>query len=353
MRVPLTIILFWWAACTQAFAHSQSYGYLNLDVTGERISGRLEVAIRDLNALRQLDTDGDGNITWGELRVQEMELASKTLDSIAITADGHRCALTSVPAAIDHHGGETYAVFPFATPCGGASGKLELTYGLLFDVNAQHRGLVTVNASGATKSFVIAPGAERVALMQFGGGGSFLSYAALGFTHIIPKGLDHILFVIGLFLLSPRLRPLTLQITSFTIAHTVSLALAFYGVVKISPAIVEPLIAASIVFVAVENLFTGQLQRWRPLVVFGFGLLHGLGFAGVLAEIGLSRGQFAFALVGFNIGVELGQLTVIAACFAVTGYWIRYPKLYRKYIAKPSSAAIACIACYWVIERTL
>jgi HupE/UreJ protein len=186
-------------------------------------------------------------------------------------------------------------------------------------------------------------------------GGSALAsvakYVRLGFEHIVPNGLDHILFVVGLFLLSPHLGPLMRQVTGFTLAHSVTLALGIYGVVRISPAIVEPLIAASIVFVAVENLFTDRLQRWRPAVVFGFGLLHGLGFAGVLKEIGLPSAQFVTALIGFNLGVELGQLAVIAACFLSVGFWFRHRQWYRWAVTMPASAAVALVATVWFFER--
>lgn len=178
----------------------------------------------------------------------------------------------------------------------------------------------------------------------------FADYAELGFVHIIPKGLDHIVFVIGLFLLSTRFSALLWQVTAFTLAHTVTLFLGVTGLVAISPQIVEPLIAASIMFIAVENLFTTQLHSWRPAVVFCFGLLHGLGFAGVLQEIGLSADHFLTGLVAFNIGVELGQLAVIAACFVLVGWAMRRPD-YRKLVVVPGSLAIAVIAAVWFSER--
>ena len=178
-------------------------------------------------------------------------------------------------------------------------------------------------------------------------------YIVLGFEHILPKGLDHILFVVGLFLLAARLRPLLWQVTAFTLAHTVTLALGITGVVSISPSIVEPLIAASIVWVCIENIFSEKMATWRPVVVFGFGLLHGLGFAGVLGEIGLPPSQFITALLSFNIGVELGQLTVIAACFLAVGLWFRNKPWYRSRITIPASILIACVGAYWFVERTL
>ncbi len=147
---------------------------------------------------------------------------------------------------------------------------------------------------------------------QVGQWRTFANYVPVGFDHIVPKGLDHILFVLGLFFLSTHFRPLLLQVTSFTVAHTITLALAALGYVSVPSSIVEPIIAASIVFVAVENILTRGLSPWRPLVVFCFGLLHGLGFASVLGQFGLPAGAFIPALIGFNVGVELGQLFVIA-----------------------------------------
>lgn len=180
----------------------------------------------------------------------------------------------------------------------------------------------------------------------------FVNYLVIGFTHILPKGLDHILFVVGLFLLSTSLRSLAWQITSFTIAHSVTLALGIYGVVQISPAIVEPLIAASIVYVCIENIVTDKLQAWRPFVVFGFGLLHGLGFAGVLTEIGLQPAHFIIGLIAFNLGVEFGQLAVIAICFLAVGLWFRHKDWYRPAITIPASLVIAVIGAWWFVERS-
>ena len=181
----------------------------------------------------------------------------------------------------------------------------------------------------------------------------FVDYIGIGFEHILPLGLDHILFVVGLFLLSTKLRPLLMQITAFTLAHTVTLALGMLGIVSIPGSIVEPLIAASIVYVAVENILFSNMSPWRPIIVFCFGLLHGLGFAGVLTEFGIPDGQFVPALIGFNIGVELGQLAVIAICFALVGFWFGKKDWYRARVVIPGSILVALIGAYWVIERTL
>ena len=189
--------------------------------------------------------------------------------------------------------------------------------------------------------------------IRLGFGEVIVNYLVIGFTHILPGGLDHILFVVGLFLLSPALRPLLIQVTAFTVAHTVTLALGSLGVMRISPEIVEPLIAVSIVYVAVENILSDRLGRWRPIVVFVFGLLHGLGFAGVLAEIGIASGFFLAALLSFNIGVEIGQLAVIVLCFLLFGIWFRHRPWYRSRITIPLSLVIALIGAYWFVERTL
>ncbi len=179
----------------------------------------------------------------------------------------------------------------------------------------------------------------------------FADYIVIGFEHILPKGLDHILFVLGLFFFAFKLRPLLIQVTAFTVAHTITLALAILGIVTVPASIVEPLIAASIVYVAVENVFGGALKLWRTAIVFCFGLLHGLGFASVLADIGLAPARFAVGLIGFNIGVELGQLTVIAtATFVIAWPFARRP-WYRQRVAVPASIAIACIGAYWFIDR--
>jgi len=245
---------------------------------------------------------------------------------------------------------------------------------------------------------------------------SFLRYIPVGFDHILPKGLDHILFVLGLFFLSVRMRPLVMQVSLFTLAHTITLALAALGYVNVPGNIVEPLIAASIVFIAVENIWAREISRWRPFVIFGFGLLHGMGFASVLAEFGLPDQTFVPALIGFNVGVEIGQLAVIAVMFLCVAVALRVDRgenvvrpglilyagliglavllsvlnpgvletalenptwvfaaplagvfalcaasiqfsdkvdSYRRFVAIPCSVAIAAVGLYWVAERVL
>jgi len=198
----------------------------------------------------------------------------------------------------------------------------------------------------------LTPELPRAQVLTEGAGAVFLRYVGAGFEHIVPLGLDHILFVLGLFLFAARLGPLLWQVTAFTLAHTITLALASTGAVGIPAAVVEPLIAASIVYVGVENTLGRGDVRGRTLLVFGFGLLHGLGFASVLGDYGIATDRFAVALVGFNVGVEFGQLAVIALAFASVGWFMR-KDWYRRAIAIPASLAIAGVGAYWVIERTL
>ena len=177
-------------------------------------------------------------------------------------------------------------------------------------------------------------------------------YLRLGFVHIVPEGLDHILFVLGLVLLSAHLRPLVWQVTAFTVAHAATLTLATLGVVALPATLVEPLIAVSIAYVAIENLLTDRLHRWRPVVVFLFGLLHGLGFAGVLAQLGLPQGERVLGLVTFNVGIEAGQLVVIAAALGSFG-WFRRRPWYRARLVIPVSAAIAATGIVWAVQRVV
>ena len=219
-----------------------------------------------------------------------------------------------------------------------------------------------IAGGGSSPAFALAGGNDQTGLQ------AFAVYIPVGFDHILPKGLDHILFVLGLFFLSTQLAPLIWQVSAFTLAHTVTLAAGALGLVSVPGSIVEPLIAASIVYVAVENIFARGLTRWRPFVVFGFGLLHGLGFASVLAEFGLPQEQFVPALIGFNVGVELGQLTVIAMAFVLIWLGVfaarraalsgveelvtEYPVMFRA-VSVTGSLVIALIGVWWVIERTL
>lgn len=186
---------------------------------------------------------------------------------------------------------------------------------------------------------------------KMSGSDAAILYLKLGYQHILPMGLDHILFVLSLFLLSPKLKPILWQSLAFTIAHSVTLGLAMYNVIKPSTKIVEPLIALSIMYVALENIFSPKLKPSRIGVVFLFGLVHGMGFAGALQQLGLPEKSYLVSLVLFNVGVELGQLTIILAAYFLVGKWLGDKPVYRKAVVIPLSLLIALVAAFWVIQR--
>lgn len=180
---------------------------------------------------------------------------------------------------------------------------------------------------------------------------SILGYFFVGVEHIIPKGLDHILFVVGIFLLAPAFKPIFYQISMFTLAHTMTLAMGTIGAINLPGNIVEPLIALSISVICLENLYQRPVGSIRLLLVFSFGLLHGLGFAGVLGEVGLPRDQFFRSLIAFNIGVEVAQLVVVITCFAIAGWWFRHKSWYRTVITIPASLLIGATGLFWSLQR--
>ena len=179
------------------------------------------------------------------------------------------------------------------------------------------------------------------------------TYMVAGFEHILPKGTDHILFILGIFLLSTRMRPLLWQVTMFTVAHTITLGLSTAGILDLPDNIVEPLIALSIAYIGFENVFASTLHASRLFIVFAFGLLHGMGFASVLADFGMPDDAFMTALISFNIGVEIGQLAVIALAYLAVGLWFSRKPWYRRFIIIPASLAIAMIGLYWTWDRVV
>lgn len=193
---------------------------------------------------------------------------------------------------------------------------------------------------------------SRTEVARQSGARVFWDYIGAGYEHIVPLGVDHILFVLGLFFLSLHMRPLLWQVSAFTVAHTITLALGMLGYVSVPANIVEPLIAASIAYVGIENVVMKGMSPWRPVVVFGFGLLHGMGFASVLGDFGLSPLNFVAGLIGFNVGVEIGQLSVILTAFLLVGLPFGKKPWYRRFIATPASLAIAAMGIFWVLERT-
>jgi hypothetical protein len=284
------------------------------------------------------------------LKAQSASLASH----LDLRFDGRPCPLTISIARLEAPADITRAAFvildaicssapPNAKAVSWNDDLVYSTYALTLDQEGVST-TVWIDA-GASASLPLDGGARTRA-------GVIAEYLVLGFEHILPKGFDHILFVLGMFLLTRSARPILIQVTSFTLAHSLTLGLTMYGVVSLPPKIVEPLISLSIAYVAIENLFTPRVTPWRPAVVFAFGLLHGMGFAGVLRELRLPRADFLPALVSFNAGIELAQLTVIALAFACThAVWQHGPRWYRARIVVPASAAIAVTALAWTMQR--
>ncbi len=285
-------------------------------------------------------------------------LAPQIIDRVVLFVDGHEVRPVAAdyvpPPGVVPAGQLALAAYTLHGQLPPAAHSLRWYYGLVVDPYP----LTIALADGSSVTEWIQGDAWSTTLPL---GGPFArptvwsrlrEYLALGYTHILPKGLDHILFVVGLFLLRAKLRPVLVQVTTFTVAHSMTLGLALYGVVSLPARVVEPLIALSIVYVAVENLRTQALTRSRVALVFVFGLLHGLGFAGVLSGLQLPRADFAVALFGFNLGVEAGQLTVIAGAALLVG-WGRHHRWYHRRVVVPASLAIAAVGLYWTVIRLL
>lgn len=210
-------------------------------------------------------------------------------------------------------------------------------------VDAAETNTVATNAVAVPETPTVPPAKRQIRF-------NAAEFIEIGFVHILPRGLDHILFVLALFFLNTNWKPLLWQVTAFTIAHSLTLALAMNDVISVSPKIVEPIIALSIAAVAIENLFHSSLSRWRWIGVFVFGLIHGLGFAGVLGEMQIPEGYFGWSLLCFNIGVELGQLAVIAMAWIVIIGKSEQP-WYPRYVRNPACWLLAAFGIYWTIER--
>lgn len=352
-----------------ALAHEVDPTVGDLSVVDSRAELSLRLTLESFLAGIDLDSATDTNevpqaADYDALRALEpAELAARfeaflpqMLQAMVLRADGAAVPLAQTGLDIPPVGDvelprNATLVLSGTVPSGATALTLEWPAGygsLILRQMGVEQGFTGLVSGGQSSPEIAIAGGEARSF-----GSVFAEYIPVGFDHILPKGLDHILFVLGLFFFSTALRPLILQVTAFTLAHTVTLALGALGIVTIPGSIVEPIIAASIVYVAIENVFATKLNPWRPAIIFLFGLLHGLGFASVLGEFGLPPGQFVAALIGFNVGVELGQLTVIALTFLAVGYWFGQKPWYRTRIAIPASLVIAAIGAYWVVERTL
>ena len=357
-----------WAAAS-AWAHKPSDSYLTLKAGASEISGQWDIALRDLDFALGLDADGDGQITWGEVRSRHGEIAAYAAARLALRGDGRPCALQVGTQQVDTHTDGTYTVLPLTVSCPAAIAALEIEYSLFADLDPQHRGLLNLSTAHGTRTAVLGPQASRQRFELGAASGEstwsqFGTYLREGVWHIWI-GFDHILFLLSLLLPAAglwqagRWQPVerlglaamdVLRIvTAFTVAHTITLSLATLGVVSLPSRLVESAIAASVVLAALNNLWPLFLGR-RWTVAFAFGLVHGFGFASVLADLGLPSGALALALVGFNLGVEAGQLAIVAA-FLPLAYWLRHTWFYRRGVLVGGSAVIALLAAAWFIER--
>ena len=347
-------------------AHKPSDSYLTLKVGEGAIAGQWDIALRDIDFAIGLDADGDGNITWGEVRAKHAEIAAYALARLAISADGAPCATAAGQQLIDNHTDGAYTVLKLRIDCPRTPTQLAVTYKLFSDIDPQHRGLLNLESHGATRTAILGPQAPTQAfeLKEISRLQQFLDYGREGVWHIWV-GFDHILFLLALLLpavlvwhqhfwrAAPRFRDAFWDVfkivTSFTVAHSITLSLATLGVIALPSRWVESAIAASVVVAALNNVipvFHGR--RW--MVAFAFGLIHGFGFASVLADLGLPQGTLVLALVGFNVGVECGQLAIVAV-FLPIAFFLRRTALYQKLILVGGSSMIVVIAGVWFSER--
>lgn len=354
-----------------AWAHKPSDSYLTMRAAAgsDDITVRWDIALRDLDYVLQLDRDNDGQLTWGEVRRRTDDITRYATAHLQLSSGGKACAWQSGPAMmLDRHSDGTYAVLSLVARCPGLGTAVQASYSLLFDVDPSHRGLVNWVAPGgeaaqalvfgtesATQSLPFKPPAMLETLRQ---------YLKDGAWHIWV-GYDHILFLLALLLPSVLVRrdgqwagaptfggavkDVLKVVTAFTLAHSITLSLAALHVIALPARLVDSAIAASVIVAAVNNL-RGAVDSRRWVMAFGFGLIHGFGFASVLADLGLPQGALVLALVGFNLGVEAGQLAIVSV-FLPVAFLLRGSRLYRSGVLKMGSAIVALLACWWLVQR--
>ena len=358
-----------------AWAHKPSDSYLTLRATASsnNIAIRWDIALRDLDYVLQLDRDGNGDLTWGEVRQRAEDVTRLATERLTLTAAGSPCKLvTAGDPQLDKHSDGTYAVLSLTAQCPTLNAPLKANYTLLFDVDTSHRGLVQWIAPVTAETqpvaqaliFGIDSAEQTLALTPVSAWQTLRQYAADGVWHIWI-GYDHILFLLALLLPAvlvrragqwqpaPTLRGSFIEVlkvvTAFTVAHSITLSLAAMQIIMLQSRLVESVIAASVVIAALNNL-RGTVDKRRWVMAFVFGLIHGFGFASVLADLGLPQDALVLALIGFNGGVELGQL-VIVAVFLPLAFWLRTTRFYRVGVLTGGSLVVALLASWWLIQR--
>ncbi|MGC2201882.1 MAG: HupE/UreJ family protein [Stellaceae bacterium] len=351
-----------------ASAHLASDSYLRLDIDADgRVTGQWDIALRDLDVAVGLDTNMDGDITWGELRSKRRAVEGYAFSRLNIAEAAGSCRLRPDELMVDYHAGNAYAVIPFAADCPAFSGQLTLRYRLLFELDPTHRGLLTLAGRGITKTDILTPDHATVTvdLAPRALTGEIARFFLFGFDHIL-LGYDHLLFV-GVLLVMASLRragrsgwvPIdglgqvmleTVKIlTGFTIAHAITLSLAVLGVIHVPSRLIEPAVALTIMLAAADNLFP-ILPPLRWHVAFLFGLIHGLAFAGVLGPMQLPPLRLALALGCFNLGVEAGQIC-LALLLVPIAFLLRRELLYRRLVVPAVSSSALALAGVWLMDR--
>ena len=368
-RAILLLALLLWLPAGPAAAHKPSDAYLTLRLDGTTVEGQWDIALRDLEHAIGLDADGDGAITWRELAGRESAVAAYAVARLTVTEAGASCLLAPRRLLVDEHTDGTYAVLQFTADCPAGAAAFAVDYRLFADLDPLHRGLLRVEDRGLTRTAVLGPEAPG---FTFARGtrpslsGQAWAYVQDGFRHIL-LGYDHVLFLLTLLLPAVVLRadggwrpvgafaPAALDVakivTAFTLAHSLTLALATLHLVDLPSRLVESAIAATIVLAALNNLHPVVTRRmW--LLAFGFGLVHGLGFAGALAALGLPRQAFLWSLLAFNLGIELGQLAIVVL-FLPVAYVYRTAPLYPPLVLRAGSCAIIGLGGFWLVSRVL
>jgi len=359
-------------APTAAWAHASSNSYLALQQRGDARVLRADVHLRDIDRVFDLDADRDGRVTWAETEQRAADVQTWLQQGLALSSAGTACVLQPLDLLASERADGTYLSGEWQVACPGTGSARDLTlrYALLFDQDNLHRAVVKVEVPGAETSALLSPDRPETALLQAQPRSAwqvFVHYVVEGVWHIWI-GLDHILFLLSLLVLAPlrhqrgrvmdwpaqgALRPALMDVvavvTAFTVAHSITLGLAIFGVLTPPAVFIETVIALSVVLAALNNLLGGfSLKRWR--LAFAFGLIHGFGFANVLLDLELPATQLAVALGGFNLGVELGQLAIVAAFFPVA-WLLRHTAFYRWVVVAGGSLAIAVIGTWWIVER--
>jgi hypothetical protein len=352
--------------CAQS--HIASNGFLNLKVDGAQVSGAIELAIRDGELAVGLDHDGNGKVTWAELKSSQTALQNYVLGHLRLSSDAGQCRMGFSPVRVNDRVDGSYLWLPFTADCGVSPKRLSIDYKMLDAEDPSHRGLLTLTANGTAQTAVLggASALRQFDLVHSSSWSAFIEYLRAGIWHIW-SGIDHLLFLLSLLLPAVLLRrenrweavpiaaPAFINIvkvvTAFTLAHSITLSLAAFDVIRLPGRLTESVIAASIIVAALNNVFPRVTEgRWR--IAFAFGLLHGFGFASVLAEMGLPKGARLVSLVAFNLGVEAGQLAVVLAVMPLA-YLLRSTAFYRRGVMPWGSSAIACLALVWFVQRVM